>query len=106
MQPWTCVFVDETCPISTEGWTRCVHFVREGGGGGASRGVGLTLGRARPRAGAASRGSAPSSRQVGNQVRRLISWTGVVVAPQPAFTAACQLSEGGPGPAEPLAEKG
>jgi hypothetical protein len=26
---------DETCPISTEGWTRRVHFVREGGGGGA-----------------------------------------------------------------------
>ena len=24
----------ETCPISTEGWTRRVHFVREGGGGG------------------------------------------------------------------------
>ena len=22
------------CPISTEGWTRRVHFVREGGGGG------------------------------------------------------------------------
>ena len=22
---------DETCPISTEGWTRRVHFVREGG---------------------------------------------------------------------------
>ena len=29
---------DETCPISTEGWTRRVHFVREGGaGGGPSR---------------------------------------------------------------------
>ena len=26
--------VDEACPISTEGWTRRVHFVREGGGGG------------------------------------------------------------------------
>jgi hypothetical protein len=26
--------VDETCPISTEGWTRRVHFVREGGEGG------------------------------------------------------------------------
>jgi len=25
---------DETCPISTEGWTRRVHFVREGGRGG------------------------------------------------------------------------
>jgi len=24
----------ETCPISTEGWTRRVHFVREGGGEG------------------------------------------------------------------------
>ena len=24
----------QTCPISTEGWTRRVHFVREGGGGG------------------------------------------------------------------------
>jgi hypothetical protein len=24
---------DETCPVSTEGWTRRVHFVREGGGG-------------------------------------------------------------------------
>ena len=24
---------DETCPLSTEGWTRRVHFVREGGGG-------------------------------------------------------------------------
>jgi hypothetical protein len=30
----------ETCPISTEGWTRRVHFVREGGGGGGSRTVG------------------------------------------------------------------
>ena len=27
-----------TCPISTEGWTRRVHFVREGGGGGAQNG--------------------------------------------------------------------
>ena len=26
--------MDETCPISTEGWTRRVHFVREGGEGG------------------------------------------------------------------------
>jgi len=26
----------ETCPVSTEGWTRRVHFVREGGGGGRS----------------------------------------------------------------------
>jgi hypothetical protein len=25
---------DETCPVSTEGWTRRVHFVREGVGGG------------------------------------------------------------------------
>jgi hypothetical protein len=24
---------DETCPVSTEGWTRRVHFVREEGGG-------------------------------------------------------------------------
>ena len=24
---------DETCPVSTEGWMRRVHFVREGGGG-------------------------------------------------------------------------
>ena len=24
----------ETCPVSTEGWTRRVHFVREGEGGG------------------------------------------------------------------------
>jgi hypothetical protein len=23
---------DETCPVSTEGWTRRVHFVREGRG--------------------------------------------------------------------------
>ena len=30
--------VDETCPISTEGWTRRVHFVREGGGGGGPAG--------------------------------------------------------------------
>jgi len=27
--------MDETCPVSTEGWTRRVHFVRERGGGGA-----------------------------------------------------------------------
>jgi hypothetical protein len=26
--------MDETCPVSTERWTRRVHFVREGGGGG------------------------------------------------------------------------
>ena len=30
-----CTCPDETCPISTEGWTRHVHFVRGGGGGGA-----------------------------------------------------------------------
>jgi len=30
-----------TCPVSTEGWTRRVHFVREGGGGG---GCGALLG--------------------------------------------------------------
>jgi len=31
---------DETCPVSTKGWTRRVHFEREGGGGGArARGV-------------------------------------------------------------------
>ena len=35
----------ETCPISTEGWTRRVHFVREGGWGGGSK-----RGRARPQA--------------------------------------------------------
>ena len=29
--------VDEACPISTEGWTRRVHFVREGEGGEARR---------------------------------------------------------------------
>ena len=28
---------DETCPISTEGWTRRVQLVREGGGGGGKR---------------------------------------------------------------------
>ena len=27
---------DETCPVSTERWTRRVHFVREGGGGGGA----------------------------------------------------------------------
>ena len=27
---------NETCLISTEGWTRRVHFVREGGGGTSS----------------------------------------------------------------------
>jgi len=27
---------DETCPVSTGGWTRRVHFVREGGGGGTA----------------------------------------------------------------------
>jgi len=27
---------DETCPVSTEGWTRRVHFVRKGGGGGSA----------------------------------------------------------------------
>jgi hypothetical protein len=29
---------DETCPVSTEGWTRLVHFVREGGEGAAGGG--------------------------------------------------------------------
>ena len=28
---------DETCPVSTEGWTRRVHFIREGGGDGGAR---------------------------------------------------------------------
>jgi hypothetical protein len=27
---------DETCPVSTEGWTKRVQFVREGGGGGGA----------------------------------------------------------------------
>ena len=41
--------VGETCPISTEGWTRRVHFVREGGGWG---GGGLCReGRQQPRVG-------------------------------------------------------
>jgi hypothetical protein len=39
--------VDKTCPISTEGWTRRVHFVRgEGGEGGVApetHGSGLRL---------------------------------------------------------------
>ena len=35
---------DQTCPISTEGWTRRVHFVREGGGG-----LCRTVGRRPPR---------------------------------------------------------
>ena len=32
--------MDETCPVSTEGWTRRVHFVREGRGGGALIAIG------------------------------------------------------------------
>ena len=39
----------ETCPISTEGWTRRVHFVREGGGGGGGGLAGAGWSRA-PRA--------------------------------------------------------
>jgi hypothetical protein len=32
---------DETCPVSTEGWTRRVHFVREKGGGRGAQPVAL-----------------------------------------------------------------
>jgi len=54
---------DETCPVSTEGWTRRVHFVREGGrgetrGGGAGRGAplrGSAGGSCRPARAARSR---------------------------------------------------
>jgi len=38
---------DETCPVSTEGWTRRVHVVREGGGGGGW--IKSSLRRAAPR---------------------------------------------------------
>jgi len=44
----------ETCPISTEGWTRRVHFVREGGGGGGGRVRGVC---ASARAGGGSQGA-------------------------------------------------
>jgi len=39
--PWR----DETCPVSTEGGTRRVQLVREGGGGGGPAGMGNRLGR-------------------------------------------------------------
>jgi len=43
--------MNETCPLCTEGWTRCVHFVREGGGvAPATRTRGASLGPGRPRA--------------------------------------------------------
>jgi len=32
LSPGAAFPTDETCPISTEGWTKRVHFVREGGG--------------------------------------------------------------------------
>ena len=47
---------DETCPISTEGWTRRVHFVREGGGGALQRAAARRCARPAPRA----RPSAPA----------------------------------------------
>jgi hypothetical protein len=42
---------DETCPVSTEGWTRRVHFVREVGGGGhpATARVGRSRGLSAPK---------------------------------------------------------
>ena len=51
-----------TCPVSTEGWTRRVHFVREGGGSGtAAARARLALVRRtasrRPVAGEAGRGA-------------------------------------------------
>ena len=42
---------DETCPVSTAGWTRRVHFVRErGGGGGPPRRQAVSLRAFVPRA--------------------------------------------------------
>jgi len=51
---------DETCPVSTEGWTRRVHFVREGGGGNPAARSGPACGPAASRQrGAPQRASAP-----------------------------------------------
>ena len=53
---------DETCPVSTEGWTRRVHVVREGGGGHSGfRGWRARSGRRRlrPRRARAPRAQSP-----------------------------------------------
>ena len=57
---------DETCPVSTEGWTRRVHFVREGGGfepasAGSSAAAATRAARAR---------SSPAERQRRTRQRR------------------------------------
>jgi hypothetical protein len=70
----------QTCPISTEGWTRRVHFVREGGGGGqpcrAAGAGGRT--RARPPPTCTTRPARPSGRRARSRLR----------LPNPPFPAA------------------
>ena len=55
-RPWS-HHLDETCPVSTQGWMRRVHFVREGGGGGGR--LLAFLRPPAPRASALARGSRP-----------------------------------------------
>jgi len=74
----------ETCPVSTEGWTRRVHFVREGGGGRLRR-----RGRARPRR---SRGTSDTTRGPwGSAAARPTPSSGVERAARPAPQAPPRL---------------
>ena len=62
----------ETCPISTEGWTRRVHFVREGKGGGVPP-VRRAAGGA-PRRGARSARPAGPAHALSPRPRRVWGW--------------------------------
>ena len=66
---------DATCPISTEGWTRRVHFVREGGGPSGRTAFALEPGStpnaSRARLGAAARGGAAARARRAEAARRL-----------------------------------
>jgi hypothetical protein len=58
-----------TCPISTKGWTRRVHFVQEGGG------ALIACAPPRPRAPADARGRARSAGRGGPTGRACLRWT-------------------------------
>ena len=77
----------ETCPISTEGWTRRVHFVREGGVGG---GGGARSGRAASaRAGAHAR--CASGQREGVRVFAMETAEGAACYSAVAFPRGCAL---------------
>ena len=74
----------QTCPVSTAGWTRRVHFVREGAGGGGSL-------RARPRA---ALPRTPRGPQPGHEAGPRGTRRGALGAPPPPRSKKSESFEG------------